>query len=525
MELFLGAATAVNDSLLGTNASDTDAFPGGEDRQAAVRLTFLTSCETPVGDVLRFSVGAAQICGDPARGTGIRVRSTPIMVDGTLPDFLPVLGDITPDVTELTCEDATIAAELNFLDRIAGDGKPSIIDASKDSVIVILPAETSFVPGSFACAGANCPVLGTETQLPDGRTRVALGYTTDVSIPDAGAFDYTISYTANGLGFSSDCGNNVVFEVQATTTVEDIGCVTEAGGVCPNAITVIADQSEVELVLNKAQIIDLAAMATRTDIEDYSFTGSFTVTERPVPAGQMLVVDVYCVDADGDPTGAAVGSATVAGPIAVDETVTYSGTATGACNDELYFEISPVTADGDPQCACVPVAVTVPTLSVCDISIINIATPCTNEDEFTLDFDVAYDFFNATVTPVEVFIDGVSQGTMTPPVAGGTAGSLEYRGIVVQGPRFDGEIRAVFQSVDSCEIVANYDLIACPDACPNTPDAVGGNVFSDSDFDGADAGAGEGGVANTRVSASLIVRITWCAILIPEWTETGLATA
>ena len=69
--------------------------------------------------------------------------------------------------------------------------------------------------------------------------------------------------------------------------------------------------------------------------------------------------------------------------------------------------------------------------------------------------------------------------------------------MALTGPAFGVLLEANFVGNPACDAVASVNLIACTEACTSTLRR--GNVFNDSDDDGADAGAGEGGRANVLV--------------------------
>ncbi|MEL7159796.1 MAG: SdrD B-like domain-containing protein, partial [Bacteroidota bacterium] len=154
-------------------------------------------------------------------------------------------------------------------------------------------------------------------------------------------------------------------------------------------------------------------------------------------------------------------------------------------DDDCFVDV-PVTVDAGAVCM----------EPACDLMITNISVDCTNGTEFTVSFEVAWDFANATTDMIEVTVDGDAQTPFTPGTAMGTQA---FGPITVTGPANDILLEATFLTNTSCNTTALVDLIACTPDCVNGSGTVGGNVFNDFNNDGADAGAGEVGQANVLV--------------------------
>ncbi len=118
---------------------------------------------------------------------------------------------------------------------------------------------------------------------------------------------------------------------------------------------------------------------------------------------------------------------------------------------------------------------------------------CTDDTNFSVTFDLSWDFVDAASDQIEVTVAGAAQPNVTP---GGATGTVSVGPVTVTGPAYDLLIEAGFLTRSDCSATASFDLIACGVQCT---DGLGGNVFNDVNNDGADAGAGEIGQANVLV--------------------------
>ena len=114
----------------------------------------------------------------------------------------------------------------------------------------------------------------------------------------------------------------------------------------------------------------------------------------------------------------------------------------------------------------------------CDISIDNVMVTCQNGTDFSLTFDVSWDYMNATSEMIEVSIGGNAQTPFTP---SGAMGMQSFGPINFTSPANGVLIEAQFSTNTSCLATSSIDLIACTDPCV---DGLGGTTFQDFDNDG-----------------------------------------
>ncbi|MEM6698629.1 MAG: discoidin domain-containing protein, partial [Bacteroidota bacterium] len=102
----------------------------------------------------------------------------------------------------------------------------------------------------------------------------------------------------------------------------------------------------------------------------------------------------------------------------------------------------------------------------CDVSISNVVIDCSNDGlSYTLNFDVSWDYINASTTPIEVIVDGMAQADITPAAATGTQ---SVTGIALSGPAFGKTIAVQFEDFNACSDTEVFDLIpntSCVPSC------------------------------------------------------------
>ena len=347
----LGLHPAVNDSLPGTDAANSTVFTMGEDRQANVFYHFSTDCNAPIGATTSYTIEANRICGERVRGSGNTLVTAPLRVNGATIDYLPALEMPIPERMEINCDNFTFSTDLNFVDE-AGDGRNSNIRAAFDSIILFIPAETSYVSGSYTCTGSPlCPTIGSITNEPNGDTRIGLGYPRDTTLMEAEVLAYSISYDVVGLGADANCGDDLRFVIQSVSSVTDVPCATAPGGICMGSLVVIADEADVFVPLQRVDVANLTTTVTRQAMDEYTYAGSFDITGTDLPAGQDLVLDVFCFE-NGVPAATPFDQLTYSGPLAEGTAINFSEMFTNACTDSIFLQIATMSDAGTPRCLC-----------------------------------------------------------------------------------------------------------------------------------------------------------------------------
>ncbi len=139
----------------------------------------------------------------------------------------------------------------------------------------------------------------------------------------------------------------------------------------------------------------------------------------------------------------------------------------------------------------------------CDLNITAVTPSCafndaTGQSTFSVRVDVSWDYADLLTTPETILVsfNGTTMSTASQNMATGTA-SVTFSGVT--GPAYGLLVEAAFATTSACTATSLADLVACPSPCGGGANALGGNVFKDSNNDGAAAGAGEVGQENVLV--------------------------
>ncbi|OAV43999.1 SdrD B-like domain-containing protein [Lewinella sp. 4G2] len=123
----------------------------------------------------------------------------------------------------------------------------------------------------------------------------------------------------------------------------------------------------------------------------------------------------------------------------------------------------------------------------CELDFENLTVNCTNDSEFTVSFDLDYDYDNATAAGEQLFIqvngEEVGDSPYTLIQTAGTISGLSYTSTT---PQLGVDVRTFFAINRDCEISRVIDLVACTVPCSDPAGAgqVGGNVFNDNNNNG-----------------------------------------
>lgn len=298
----------VHDSLPGTR---TDINPAN--RQILVRLHGHTDCDFRSGSRLYFTLFGDRPCGGPVIGNGRKIASDRLFIQGLLPyEANPKLEvDIANGIT---CAIST-SVDVSF---VVGEGD----FVGTDSGIIILSPGIDFVPGSIVCTSpnpANCPMVERIEPDPDnpGGTLVYLSYPSMVREGDTMTYTFDIIAQKN-----STCGQMVNVTLENYVTVSGLEC---DGIPCEGALTGITGSASFDLEISHPDLSFNGLTVNRINSTLYvEYSGSLTVSQRELLAGESIYIKVYCAD-NGMPTGVAVDSVLITGPVAIGTMVPFVG--------------------------------------------------------------------------------------------------------------------------------------------------------------------------------------------------------
>lgn len=134
-------------------------------------------------------------------------------------------------------------------------------------------------------------------------------------------------------------------------------------------------------------------------------------------------------------------------------------------------------------------------LAQCNISIQNINSNCTfsnGQNTFSLSVEVSW--VNAPGSQIQVSVGGQTQNIS---VGSGSSGVQTVNGFQMNQPGMAYMATAKFTNQGACQAQSSVDLIACTPACSGAPNAIGGFVWKDDNWNGLFEG--ENGQPNVLV--------------------------
>ncbi|OAV44003.1 hypothetical protein A3850_005615 [Lewinella sp. 4G2] len=140
--------------------------------------------------------------------------------------------------------------------------------------------------------------------------------------------------------------------------------------------------------------------------------------------------------------------------------------------------------------------------NLCDVAVVpDFEIACsfntaTNTNEYTITNLSAVTAEEPAGEDLVVTFDGTEVARIAPDASGTTA----FPPITVTAdPGVAFPLRVAFSTLSACGSTTLVNLDACTPDCVDGPESLGGNVFNDFDYNGADAGAGEPGQVNVLV--------------------------
>jgi hypothetical protein len=341
----LSAHTGLVNGIPGINNSGGNNFI----REALLELDFITTCDFVSGQSFTLSALGNLPCGAPAQGNGTLNQTNVTDVNGASQEYFSVFGTMNIGADSIiTCDAQTVSASVTVFDNPSLTGGALLLPAT-DSLTITLPQGIRYIPGSYSCTGPSCflpPIVhGNVLSFP-----VPAG---GIVVPDGANLVIPFTFDIDALG-SEGCSIPGKLALRTVHYVNGIVCSTAPGGVCPNGLGFTTGESDTTIVANKAVIGGLALnnLFSYSSFDKYTYDVTFNVGAVPLPAGQNLLLEVFCKS--GGVFGATpLATKTFDGPIAANATINFSGFFAGPCNsDSLLFKMSPTTSGGQNQCAC-----------------------------------------------------------------------------------------------------------------------------------------------------------------------------
>jgi len=299
-------AIAANSGLQGSlNASAI------EEQIAIVQLDLQVQCNFVSSSAITYEARGNNPCGTPATGSGSRLSTNPIVVDGAEPvyDAISTIS-VPPGGLFAGCGTETITVQTT----IAG-GPTSNLDYAR----IILPDGLAFDPTTFASNNPAYPVtygaittVGNHEEftvfMPDGANNGA---------------DPNYSFDVTPKNTVTTCSPGTQIEVNNFVVTSGLSC-----GAVSCGTTEISNGSTFEdVIITKPQLVE----STFTSNADYTTDGSgnyeyhieFGVENTgTVDIAAGFVYDVFCADSGGTKTGSSIFNGTVSQAITTGSSIT-----------------------------------------------------------------------------------------------------------------------------------------------------------------------------------------------------------
>ena len=324
-------------------------IPGTDDalnqfeRQADVRLVWVTDCDFRAGSSYTPIIRGNRPCGDPAIGDGNRTISDPLTILGAMPSYDAAIQiDLGAD-TLRGCAPTTFDFEIFVATGATTDA---------DSAILSLPIGTSLVPGSFVCplpmGDPACPTL-ISTMMQSGREvltiKIPANQPANTNIP----FELQVAPNPDGL-----CNEDGQIDIVLTSTITGIFC--ETIGTDCDAIQVQIAEGMDSIHFLKTDVMLTSVTAACVGVNNFSYEGFVAIADVDLGAGEELEVRVAC---STDPV-TFIDSVTVVGPLTTGDSLPFAGSFASTCAPpSLIFSIG-----NDENCVCDPISLEVPAVKL-----------------------------------------------------------------------------------------------------------------------------------------------------------------
>jgi len=300
-------------------------------RQMRLIFEIETGCGfDPLQSVALYQASGRSPCGAAAEGSGSVAASNPIRIKGAQAPYTTAL-QLETDGILLGC-DAALAVQASF---VPANGTTNGRDTSE----VILPTGIAYLPGSLACyppGQTHCPSLVSVDTDSLGRQIARLAWPAGMTAMDSSRFSFKLKNE------SAACTDAAEVIFRNTVTKAPLICM---GTPCPTDLKVETGRDTLSFAVQKASL-QLAPEPVACSSEDGSFrlSGSVNIGEFGLDSVQVLA---FCAGPQGAPSGDAVTAATLKGPFAAGQSVSFQISGIGCSSENgLWVELR-----GDCSCA------------------------------------------------------------------------------------------------------------------------------------------------------------------------------
>jgi hypothetical protein len=317
----------VGDSLPGTFSNS-----GIANRQMRLVFEIETGCGfDPSKTVAFYRARGFSPCSEPAIGSDIVVASNPINVVGTAAPY-ETLPTVTVDGPLQGCG-STARVSVAFAPMGAST-------TDRDSSVLVVPPGISYVPGSLVCESpdaGSCPTFAAAQVNAEGQTEIYFKIPPGLSAGTEVAFSFEIQDEG------ATCASPAVGLFRNMVTRDPLVC---DGVPCLTELQAISGQKPVDIIIQKP-VYAFSGLSLCIDDENaFQLQGGLTLSGVPQTEEEGVLVNLYCTDADGQPTGTQIASVEFAGQITPGTTLPID------LNGLLCAGTTALWLEAVPSCGC-----------------------------------------------------------------------------------------------------------------------------------------------------------------------------
>jgi len=318
--------------VMGDSLPGTFSNPGIANRQMRVVFEIETGCGfDPTKTVAFYRARGFSPCSDPAIGSDILVASNPVNVEGTEAPYetQPVSS---VDGALQGCG-GTIRVHAAF--ELMGGGT-----TARDTSVLIVPPGIAYVPGSLICESPNassCPAYSITRTNADGLTEIR--FALPENLPEG--TDIAFSFEIEDQGAA--CAAPAVAIFRNTVTRDPLSC----GGIpCLTELEVATGQDTVAIPVQKPTYSFTDISLCLSEDSTFQLHAGLVLSGLSQSEAEGVTVNAYCADANGQSTGALLGTLDFTGSLSAGSLlpIDLSGT--------LCADATGIWLEAVPTCGC-----------------------------------------------------------------------------------------------------------------------------------------------------------------------------
>lgn len=336
LNLLEHTAIAANNAIRGSlNASTID------EQIALIQLDLSVQCNFTSNTAITYTAHGDNTCGEPARGSGSRLSTNPIVVTGADASYDAITNISVPagGVFE-GCTTETITIETTIV------GGPS---SNLDYARIVLPDGLAFDATTFTSNNATYPVTYTSvTTIGDHQEII-------VNMPDGAnnGANPSYSFDVTTKNTTTSCSPSTRIEVYNFVITSSLIC----GAVsCGTTEIAVGDTFE-NIIITKPELIESIFASNADYITDRNGNYTYHIEFGVENTGTIAIdsgfeYNIYCADAIGVKTGASIFSGTINQPIAAGNSIIEDllFTTSNFCGDSSTLIVEFVPSDNNCHC-------------------------------------------------------------------------------------------------------------------------------------------------------------------------------